>query len=98
MFHRCQRRERHSPRRRGAVVSQGERQLVAKHGESLDRSIDISGTWYTLRMETVGDSLRMFLNGTLMATATGVGPPVGQIALATYKASADFDDFLAYQP
>jgi hypothetical protein len=33
-----------------------------------------------------------------MATASNVGPPAGQIALATYKASADFDDFLAYQP
>lgn len=56
------------------------------------------GSWYTLRMESVGNSLRMIVNGTLLATASHVGPPVGQIALATYKASADFDDFLAYQP
>jgi pectate lyase len=56
------------------------------------------GTWYTLRMETVGNSVRLFVNGTQVAAANNVGPPEGQIALATYKAAADFDDFLAYQP
>jgi hypothetical protein len=32
------------------------------------------GTWYTLRMETIGNSLRLFVNGTLVATASNVGP------------------------
>jgi hypothetical protein len=76
------------------------RRLV--HGEIQtlgEQTLNVTpGTWYTLRMETVGNSLRMFVNGTLIASADGVGPPTGQIALATYKASADFDDFLAYQP
>lgn len=57
-----------------------------------------AGNWYTLRMETVGNSLRLFVNGTQVAAASNVSPVTGQIALITYKAAADFDDFLAYQP
>jgi hypothetical protein len=57
------------------------------------------GTWYTLRLETVESSVRMFVNGTLMVAADNVlSPHEGRVALATYKASADFADFLAYQP
>jgi pectate lyase len=64
-----------------------------------ERTLNVTpGTWYTLRMESVGSSLRLFVNGTLVAAANNAGPPNGQIALATYKAAADFDDFLAYQP
>jgi len=47
---------------------------------------------------SLGRSLRKFVNGTLIATAGNVGPPAGQIAVATYEAAADFDDLLAYRP
>jgi hypothetical protein len=76
------------------------RRLVGGQIEVLgERTLNVTpGNWYTLRMETVGSSLRLFVNGTQVAAASNVGPPAGQIALATYKAAADFDDFVAYQP
>lgn len=57
-----------------------------------------AGTWYTLRLEGIGGKLRVYVNDTLRISADE--PPFfrGQVGLVTYKAAADFDDFLAYQP
>ena len=66
-----------------------------------------TGTWYDLRVEVVGGLTRVFLNNELQFSSNAeFGPnpryvsPVskGQVGLATYKATADFDDFRAYQP
>jgi hypothetical protein len=65
-----------------------------------------TGTWYTLRVETVGGETRVFVNDTLQFTTTAeLGPTnpdvqgqKGSVGLITQKATADFDDFLAYQP
>lgn len=56
------------------------------------------GTWYTVRMERIGDKVRVFVNDTLRLSATDAGAPAGQVGLITYKAAAEFDDFLSYQP
>ena len=65
-----------------------------------------TGTWYTLRVETVGGETRVFVNDTLQFTTKAeLGPTdpdvqgqLGTVGLITQKATADFDDFLAYQP
>ena len=71
------------------------------------RAITVAtGTWYTLRVETVGGETRVFVNDTLQFTTTAeLGPTnpdvqgqKGTVGLITQKSTADFDDFLAYQP
>jgi hypothetical protein len=66
-----------------------------------------TGTWYDLRVEVVGGLTRVFVNNELQfSTSADLGPtpayvpPIskGQVGLITYKATADFDDFRAYQP
>ena len=65
-----------------------------------------TGTWYTLRVETVGGETRVFVNNALQFTTTAeLGPSnpdvqgqKGSVGLITQQAAADFDDFLAYQP
>ncbi|GAA4149256.1 hypothetical protein GCM10022251_13860 [Phytohabitans flavus] len=51
-------------------------------------------TWYRLRLEASGSTLRGFLNGQLVATATDSAYASGSIGLASYYASASFDDVL----
>jgi hypothetical protein len=72
------------------------------------RNIPVStGTWYDLRVEVVGGLTRVFVNNALQfSTNADLGPTpndvrptaMGQVGLVTYKATADFDDFRAYQP
>jgi pectate lyase len=51
-----------------------------------------TGTWYTLRLEAFGSTLRGYLNGQLAVTATDSTFASGRIGLATLFASAAFDD------
>lgn len=71
------------------------------------RAIPVTpGTWYTLRVEAVGGETRVFVNDSLQFTTTAeLGPSnpdvqgqKGTVGLITQKSTADFDDFLAYQP
>ena len=65
-----------------------------------------TGSWYTLRVETVAGETRVFVNDSLQFATTGdLGPtdpdvavPRGRVGIITQKSTADFDDFLAYQP
>jgi hypothetical protein len=82
-------------RTNGAIQQLGTRSLAVA-----------TGTWYRLRVETVGGETRVFVNDTLQFTTTAeLGPTnpdvqgqKGSVGLITVKAAADFDDFLAYQP
>lgn len=64
------------------------------------------GAWYTVRVEVVGGHTRVFVNEQLqLSSSADPGPTVpnvswskGQVGLITYKATADFEDILAYQP
>ncbi len=58
------------------------------------------GTWYTLRVEALLYATRVYVNGEMVLEASHVGNelPRGRVGLVTYKAAAEFDDFLAYQP
>jgi hypothetical protein len=71
------------------------------------RSMTVTpGAWYAVRVEVVSGRTRVFVNEQLqLATNADPGPTVpdlseskGQVGLITYQATADFDDFLAYQP
>ena len=55
------------------------------------------GTWYTVRAERVGNVTRVHVNGQLQLTTFG-GFRKGRFGLVTNHATADFDDFLAYEP
>jgi pectate lyase len=53
-----------------------------------------TGTFYTLRIEVNGNQLRGFVNGNLVATATDNQYTAGRAGVATFNASASFDDVL----
>ena len=64
------------------------------------------GQWYTLRMEVVNDHTRVFVNDQLiLSSAADPGPTYpnrtdqkSQVGLVVNRASADYAEFLAYQP
>jgi hypothetical protein len=71
------------------------------------RSMTVTpGTWYTVRVEVVGGLTRVYVNEQLqLSSSADPGPTVpnvswskGQVGLITYKATADFENILAYQP
>jgi pectate lyase len=51
-------------------------------------------TWYTLRLEVNGTTLRGLVNGTPLVTATDAAFSSGRVGGATDYASAHFDDFV----
>ena len=50
------------------------------------------GTWYTLRLETFGSTLRGSVNGTQVVTATDSSFSSGRVGFSTYYTAASFDD------
>jgi hypothetical protein len=55
-------------------------------------------TWYRLRLESIGNRVRAYVNDKLMIEVTDQAPRAGNAGLVTYRAAADFDDFKAVQP
>ena len=55
------------------------------------------GTWYTLRIDAVGTTLRGYVNGALQFTATDGTFTAGLVGGATDYATASFDDFRVTQ-
>ncbi|HEU5470444.1 MAG TPA: family 16 glycoside hydrolase [Actinophytocola sp.] len=53
-----------------------------------------TGTFYTLRLEVNGSTLRGFVNGTQVGQATDTQFGSGRAGVATFNASASFDDVL----
>ncbi len=71
------------------------------------RAIPVNtGAWYTLRVDLVNDTTRVFVNGEqVFTTSKPLGPAnpdethsKGNVGIISYKAAAEFDDFLASQP
>jgi hypothetical protein len=58
------------------------------------------GTWYSLRVEALPQATNVYVNGELVLEGPGLTGAAarGQVGLATYRAAAEYDDFLAYQP
>jgi hypothetical protein len=53
---------------------------------------------YTLRLESVGAQLRVYVNGVLTLQASDSSLAAGAGGLMTFKTAARFDDYVAYQP
>ncbi len=57
-----------------------------------------TGRWYSLRLEAVGNLLRVYVDGRLLVEATDSTHATGRYGLATYRTVADFDDVVVTQP
>jgi hypothetical protein len=57
-------------------------------------------SWYTLRMDIIANTLRVYVNGTPVLEAVDTNAPhlAGSYGLATYKTTAEADDFVVTQP
>jgi pectate lyase len=80
-----------------ALINANRVELQAMNGSSIvvigSASLTVStGTWYTLRIEASGSTLRGFVNGTQVAAGTNTMNSAGRIGLFTEFASARFDD------
>jgi hypothetical protein len=58
----------------------------------------LPGTWYQLRFDAIGNTLRAYVNGVLRLEASDSSLATGNSGPAMFKAATDFDDFSAYQP
>jgi len=58
----------------------------------------LPATWYGLRLDAIGNTLRAYVNGVLLLEAIDGSLPRGNSGPAMFKAATDFDDFSAYQP
>jgi len=56
------------------------------------------GSTYALRLDATGTALRVYLNGTLVIQAVDSSHTKGRGGAIAYKAAAQFDDYVAYQP
>jgi hypothetical protein len=55
-------------------------------------------TWYTLRLDTVGNEVRALVNGTQLFQVTDSSHASGQGGVLTYKAAAEYADYRSWQP
>jgi hypothetical protein len=63
------------------------------------RSLSVNpGTWYDLRLDAIGDSLRAYVNGNLLLEAADGTHATGNSGPVMFKAATDYDDFISYQP
>jgi hypothetical protein len=56
------------------------------------------GTNYNVRLEAIGGSLRVYVDGNLRIERKDPSLPAGTYGIATYKAAAKFTTFQVYQP
>jgi len=57
-----------------------------------------TGSWYALRLEVMATTLRVYLGDTMVMQVMDATHAQGRGGLVTYKAAAQFDDYVAYQP
>lgn len=57
-----------------------------------------ANTWYTVRIEAVGNQLRAFVNDRFLMEATDTSHAQGKYGLVTYKAAATFDEVEVLEP
>jgi hypothetical protein len=56
------------------------------------------GTTYNVRLEAIGNWLRVYVNGRMMLEKVDASHPVGTYGLATYKTQAQFTNFVVEEP
>jgi hypothetical protein len=57
-----------------------------------------TGATYRMRLEVIGNRLRLYVNDQLLAEGQDSTFPTGRYGLVTYRGAADFDNFSAAQP
>jgi pectate lyase len=82
-----------------ALINANRAELQAVNGSAItvigSASLTVAtGTWYTLKIEVNGSTVRGFVNGTQIASGTNTAQSAGRIALVTAYASATFDDVI----
>ncbi len=55
-------------------------------------------TWYSLRLDAVGDQIRGYVDGRLLVEATDAAHPTGTAGPVMFKAAVDYDDYSSIQP
>ncbi|MEV0608997.1 right-handed parallel beta-helix repeat-containing protein [Polymorphospora rubra] len=80
-----------------ALLGNGRAELQAVNGSTITplgsaAGFGAAGTWHTLRIEVSGSTIRGFVNGTPVGSATNSLVAAGRIGLVTAYASASFDD------
>jgi hypothetical protein len=58
----------------------------------------LPASWYQLRLDAIGGTLRAYVNGVLRLEVTDDSIARGNSGPVMFKAATDFDDFSAYQP
>ena len=53
---------------------------------------------YLLRLEAIGDRLRVYVNGVLKIERAGAQIIAGKVGVMTYRTSANFGQYTAYEP
>jgi pectate lyase len=62
-------------------------------------TVDVAvNTWYTVKLEVVGTSLKAYLNGTAVLNATDADVTAGGVGVGTKNATAVFDDVRVTAP
>lgn len=56
-----------------------------------------TNTWYTIRLDVVGDTLTAYVNGTQQLSTTTTGRSSGVAGLIAWKVAANFDDVIVSQ-
>ncbi|MEV4213809.1 pectate lyase [Micromonospora sp. NPDC049662] len=80
-----------------ALLGSGRAELQAVNGSSVtaigSAPLGVTtGTWYTLRVEVIGSTIRGFVNGAQIASGSNSLAGAGRIGLVTAYASGGFDD------
>jgi pectate lyase len=57
-----------------------------------------AGAWHTIKLQIVGSTLTMFLDGVQMLTATDATFTAGSIAVGSFNMPAEFDDVRVTAP
>jgi 3-keto-disaccharide hydrolase len=57
-----------------------------------------AGSWYNVRLDAIGNALRVYVDGEHYLEARDTSYPRGRYGLVTSRAAAEFDDLLVSQP
>lgn len=75
--------------------------VIRKDTSSIGNAVSAgiaTGTWYTVRFEVVGSTLKAYLNGVLQSTVTDTTLTAGGIAVSVDNTTAEFDDVKVTKP
>jgi hypothetical protein len=75
--------------------------IFGDSNSNLEQSEDFSGVeneWYRLRVDAIGSTLSVFIDGELVVEQTDAEHPAGGIGLCTARATAVFDNILVTAP